>query len=700
MMISSTETRSLTMTNVSHNTKIITLKALVMCLSLGLVLSLSWSEASAKRRRKSKKKVPVQTINPEVKQGAKAIFTALEGTNNAAARLALVKGLIELGGEDREAALNQAEKAADFEIKLAGLSEILNHPKDHKKRLKAAKSEVEKLFLSNKVNEHEAGKKIIAQHYGKRNLAKMWKLALKKGEAYAQNEARKHFISMGGKQAWNVLKAALKLPVGSEGHTLALSHLREKQYPQAKSWALSHAGMKGEVGEVAQLWIDRVSGKEAAKITKGLYKEYQKAAGNRKKKADFPRRVRLANMLSKRGMVTQVLDTLAVAVKNKKGRVNADLDNAQIRVMGWEGLRACRDHEVLKAVKEMMIELQNREEAAPATLWLADWVRDTRDSFAMQILEEMIEQPRYISRLEAIKAIGSLKARQTRPKIIQALINGDDDLRLAAAEALTLMAEAGDEADFHKFLNKERKSLAVKEALLKGVIKMGTAETEKTLRFHVSKPEPELRRLAISGILKLNPSLKDLEKYLNLKRRNDKEIDIRFTVWQALLAAGSDKLERQFKSAAQWLEPKHLKVFAENPKITSEFYRVMVLQGGSDLANTAMDIFAERGIKAKDDLINIFNESSEAKITARALALIADHVKAEGMEFYRKGLESRDEEVRAVAFAAMRRFASFDLLAEVKEKMENERKPHARAEAARAYIAVSLRGKPSKEAKK
>ena len=48
----------------------------------------------------------------------------------------------------------------------------------------------------------------------------------------------------------------------------------------------------------------------------------------------------------------------------------------------------------------------------------------------------------------------------------------------------------------------------------------------------------------------------------------------------------------------------------------------------------------------------------------------------------------------------MRRFASFDLLAEVKEKMENERKPHARAEAARAYIAVSLRGEPSKEAKK
>lgn len=668
-------------------------KLVILCLSLGFLLSLPCAEAEAKRRKsKSKKKATVQSINPEVVKSAKAIFTALEGTNNAAARLALVKGLIDLGGEDREAGLNQAEKAADFEIKLAGLNEVLNQPKIHKKRLKKAKKEVEQLFLANKKNEHEAGKELISKYYRKRDVGKMWNLALKKGGIYAQNEARKHFISMGGKKAWSVLKDALKLKVGSEGHNLALATLRAKQYPQAKSWALSNAGTKGEVGEIAQLWIDRVSGREAAKITKGLFKEYKKAAGNRKKKADFPRRVRLANMLSKRGMVTQVLDTLAVAVKNKKGRVDADLDNAQIRVMGWEGLRACRDHEVLKAVKEMMIELQNREEAAPATLWLADWVRDTRDAFAMQILEEMIEQPRYISRLEAIKAIGSLKARQTRPKIIKALINGDADLRLAAAEALTLMAEPGDEADFHKFLNKERKSLAVKEALLKGVIKLGTPETEKTLRFHVSKREPELRRLAISGILKLKPSLKDLEKYLNLKRRNDKEIDIRFTVWQALLTAGSKKLTRQFKSAAQWLEPKHLNIFAEEPKITSEFYRVMVLQGGSDLADTAMNIFAKRGPKAKDDLIYIFKESSEAKITARALALIADHTKADGLEVYRKGLDSRDEEVRAVAFDAVRRFAPFEWLEEVKEKMENERKPHPRAESVRAYIAVSLRG--------
>lgn len=664
----------------------------LMSFIIGFNISLS-DEVSAKRKRKAKSKeakVEVSALDPAVVQGAKAIFTALAGTSNAEARLAVVQGLIELGGADREEGLNQAEKASDFDIKLSGMREVLSQPKVHKARYKSAKSEAETLFLSKEEKSHLAGVKLLSSFYNERELKKMWDKALKSGGAASQHAARVHFISQGGNVAWKVIEDALKLPEDSDGHKLALKSLREKQYPQAKKWALSHAGVKGEIGEVAQLWIDRVTGTDAKKITEGLYQEYLKAAGDKKKQADFPRRVRLANMLSKRGMITQVLDTLAVAVKNKKGRVDADLDSAKIRVMGWEGLRACRDHEILKKVKEMMIELQNREEAEPATLWLADWVRDTRDSFALQILEEMIEQPRYISRLEAIKALGSLQSRQSRPRIVEALQNGDDDLRLAAAEALTLMAEPGDEAEFHKFLNKER-SLVVKEALLKGVLKIGTAETEKTIRFHISKPEPELRRLAIKGLLSLKPSLTDLEKYLNNQRRNDSDLEIRFTVWQALLGAGSDQLNRSFKSAAQWLEPKHLKVLAEEKNITTEFYRIMTLQGGGELSTTSMDIFEARGADAKEDLIHIFNESSEAKLTARALALLSDLVKEAGIDFYRKGLESRDEEVRAVAFIAMRRFAPKSSLEEVKVAMENERKPHPRAEAARAYIAVSMR---------
>lgn len=651
-------------------------------------------DASAKRSKSVAKPVEV-TVKPEVAEAARAIFTALADTSDAGARLALIQGMIELGGADREQGLDQAERASDLEIKLVGLREVIKDQNLHKTRVKAAKSEIERLFLSANPAEQKSGQALIESFYAKKDVEKLWQRALKSGGEASQVAARGYFISLGGKKAWAVINDALKAPAGSAAHKQALETLRAQQYSEAKSWALSHLGLKNEEGEVAQLWVQRVDKREAAKITKGIYQEYQKASGNEKKKikADFPRRVRLAKMLSERGMISdrEILNTLAIAVKNKKGRVDADLDSAEIRVMGWEGLRASRDREVLRAVKEMMIELQNREEAKPATQWLADWVRETRDSYAMEILEEMIEQPRYVSRLEAIRAIGSLKMRQARPKIVEALKNGDDDLRLAAAEALTLMAEAGDEKDFHDFLNKERTSIPVKEALLLGVVQLETPETLKTLRFYVNDQKPELRRIALEGLLKQKLSLSDLERYLTIKLRNDSEIDIRFGVWRALLAAGSDKLDRQFKSAAQWVLPEHLRALAEVKTIKSDFLRVMVLFGGGDLAETAMDIFSERGATAKDDLILLYKESTEVKVKTRSLSLISGILREAGIDHYKEGIASRDPEVRAVAFDALRRFAPKSMEEEVRVAMENERKPHPRAEALRAYIAVSSR---------
>ena len=72
---------------------------------------------------------------------------------------------------------------------------------------------------------------------------------------------------------------------------------------------------------------------------------------------------------------------------------------------------------------------------------------------------------------------------------------------------------------------------------------------------------------------------------------------IRFTVWRALLSAGSDQLNRRFKSAAQWLEPAHLKTLSEDKNITTEFYRIMTLQGGDELSATSMDIFEARALR-------------------------------------------------------------------------------------------------------
>ena len=668
-------------------------RALSVLISLILCVSLADSALAkkGKGRKRKRLKTPVSKFLPEVIKNTREVFDALAQTSNAGARVAVVKGLIELGGEHREVGLDMAAKSSDIDIKIAGLREIMRDSKLHRKRSKAARAEAEKLFLSAKPEEHKLGLAILEGSLKSRSMNKLWKRALKSGGEAAQLSARARVIAKGGKQAWGAIAAALKLPVGSAGHKQALEAMRAKQYKMARKWALSNAGVKGEVGEVAQLWISRVSEKEKSKITKGLYKEYLYAAGDKKRPADFPRRVRLALLLSKRGMITSVAETLVVAVKNKKGRVKADLDSAKIRVMGWEGLRACRDRRALKAVKEMMIELQNREEARPATLWLADWVRDTRDSYAMEILQEMVDQPRYISRLEAIKALGSLKVRESRPKILSALQVGAPELRVAAAEALSLMSEPGDERELHKLINRERKNIEVKLVLLRTLIALNTPATLKTFKSYLNNPKPKLRRTALEGIIKLKLDLPDLERYLNSLRRNDPELDIRFTVWKTLLAAGSEKLNRNFQKAARWISVQQLHELAELKSLKGDFFKLIALEGSRELSDAALDIFEARGAEARADLEAIFKESSEVHSATRSLKILIELAKESGIELYREALKSRDAEVRVLAFDALRRFAPKSMLAEVKEAMDNERKPHPRAEAARAYLAVSAR---------
>lgn len=672
--------------------RVISPRGLSFVLSLLMLLSVSDMALAKKGRKKRKRlKTKVSKVDPEVSKNTREVFDALAQTSNAGARLAVVKGLIELGGEHRTLGLDMAMKSSDTPIKVEGLKEIMRDTKLHRDRSKSARAEVEKLFLSAKPDEHQLGYSILKSALKKRSMNKMWKRALKSGGEAAQLAARAHYIKEGGKGAWGVIQRALKLPEGSPGHKQALNAIRDKQYKMARKWALSNAGAKGETGEVARLWIDRVGEKEKNKITEGLYKEYIWAAGDKKRDADFPRRVRLALLLSKRGMIKMVTNTLVVAVKNKKGRVKADLDSAKIRVMGWEGLRACRDREALKAVKEMMIELQNREEARPAALWLADWVRDTRDSYALKILQEMVDQPRYISRLEAIKALGSLKERESRPKILSALEAGEPELRVAAAEALAMMSEPGDEKELHKLINRERKNLEVKLILLRTMVALNTPATLKTFKSYLNNPKPELRRVALEGIIKLKLDLPDLERYLNSLRRNDAELDIRFKVWKTLLKAGSEKLDRNFKKAARWISVEQLGELAQLEKMKGDFFKLIALDGDKELSAAALDIFEKRGAAARADLEAVFKESSEVYSAVRSLKLLTEITKTDGIELYRKGLESRDAEVRVVAFDALRRFAPRGLLAEVKVAMDNERKPHPRAEAARAYLAVSKR---------
>ena len=339
----------------------------------------------------------------------------------------------------------------------------------------------------------------------------------------------------------------------------------------------------------------------------------------------------------------------------------------------------------------MIIELQNSEEAAPAARWLLEWVQDNNDPYPMKILEEMMVQSRYVSRLEALKALGTLKVRRVRPQVLKIFDSGDKQLRLAAAEALARMIEPGDETEFYKLLLDNRNRVDTQEILLRGLVELGTPATLESFRNYLKNKEVRLRRISARGIVGLNLGQRKLERFFSKRLILDADLELRLFVWEALLKVNSGKLKRSLKRAASWLSPEALHKIAKYKAVGVTFLQSMALQRNEEISQAALDILEERGADATRDLQAIFEQSAEIKSKVRSLSLLADHLKEKGVELYLKALKDRDEEVRVVGFTSLRRFGAKGTLDDVLTAMQNERRPQPRAEAARAYIAISKR---------
>ena len=148
---------------------------------------------------------------------------------------------------------------------------------------------------------------------------------------------------------------------------------------------------------------------------------------------------------------------------------------------------------------------------------------------------------------------------------------------------------------------------------------------------------------------------------------------------------------RSLKGAASWLSPEGMRELTQFKAIGETFLQSMALQRREEISKTALDILATRGSAAISDLEVIFAQSTEIKTKVRALSLLADLRKESGLDLYLKALKDRDEEVRVITFDALRRFGPKSSLDDVLTAMQNERRPQPRAEAARAYIAISQR---------
>jgi len=630
-------------------------------------------------------------IAPESASAARGVYTDLKQNPDAAVRAAITRGLIELGGADREGALDDAQKAADVAVRVAGVEEALRDPKRHKARLKWAEDALFELLTAPDEPTQRLAQGLLSSSYDLKAQRAWWGRMLKSSAAPAQRFARARLIGEGGKEAWAVVEAALKEPLESEAHKDALAAIREKNYLEAKGWAVSHAGDPGADGVVAREWIGKLAPALTDKMNKDLLKEYEKAAGDYHREGDFLKRVHLAHMLSARGELKAVQDTLVVAVKDKQGRIDKDLDDARVRVMGWEGLKACRDHEVLAAIKQKMIDLQNREEAAPAVDWLADWVRDTNDPIAKQTLEEIAQQTQYISRLEAIRALGSLKLRDSLPIIESALLNGDDPLREVSATALATIANKGDEEKLHKSLLAERKSDVVRVELLKGVARVATPETLKTVKYWLINPSRDVRAAALAALDASRVGRAELDKILGGKLQNDPDLSIRLNVWRMLLEAKSDKLDRQFKNAARWMEPEHARALGANPQIPGALFVRLAVDGGAALSAAVLDLLEARGAAAVGEVEAVLKESFSPATTERVARLYLALKREGGVGVYEELVRHRDAVVRAVGLEGLRLYGAEPSRQVTRDLIENEREPLPRVQAARAFVALSLR---------
>ena len=657
---------------------------LLLSLLCGSVL-MSAHDAQAKPRRRAPKTTPVPQLPEASRSAAQGVYQDLREVANADVRLAVTQGLIELGGEDRQAGIDRGLKASESALRVVAIEEIFKDRKGLKALIKTAEQQLWDLLVSKEKNEHEEGVRLLRAHFDKRSQAKWVKRLLASGSTFGAQFARAKMIEEGGRQAWKVIEKGLKAPQDSPEHTQALEAMKAKRYKEAKSWALSHSADKGVDGEVARAWLEGIPTQQVRRMNQDLIKQYRKAEG------DFPRRVRFAHLLASRGELSAVRDTLVIAVKNKKGRIKEELDTAQLRVMGWEGLKKCRDHKVLESVKGMMVNLQNREEAIPAVAWLEDWVRDTNDPSAKKLLEEMSQQTQYVSRLESIKALGSLRLRGSLPIIQEALSTGNEDLRIAAAEGLAKMVIKGDEALIDEALANERRSDAVRVALLEGLARIGTRETLKTAKLWLYKGKGEVKKAALEALARIPLGKDQLELIFSAKYRNAPDKEIRMRVWELLIKAKSDKLSRDFTSAFSWLEEQQLRRLAQLTPFPEELMLKVAIGANQALSLVALELLASRGESALPTLMKVFEQSNEPKVIVRATEHLRALKQAEGMPTYLSLLKSRDDIVRAVGLDALRVYGGDAERQVARDMIDNERAPLPRAQAGRAFVAISLR---------
>jgi hypothetical protein len=596
-------------------------------------------------------------MDPALLEQLRANYKKYGESTDLKVRALVYEGMLDLDVADKQEAIAQASKVNDINVKVAVIEALLTDPAFAKRRAEG-EAELSKLMESADAKERAIGLKLFQQKIDPKNHLVWWQKLAKVGSAAAKSYARNQVIEAGGKPAWALVQEGLN-GTDEEAKKDALLAVRSKKFVEAEKWAFSKVDMGGLEGEVAREWISQAIGPKAANYNKDLLSQYDKAF------SDFPKRVRLAHFIAKRGLLAPVQETLVIAVKDKKGRVEETLDSAELRTLGWEGLRACRDPEVLTALKEVLLEIKNPSEAKPAVEWLAAWAKETVDSTAIQLLKDMVSLDRYESRLAAIEALGVLQMRDSWDSIEKSLLGGNDTIREVSAKALANMVRTGDEDRFEDYLRKEKTSNKVKVSLIKGLGNLGTDKAANKLLFWLNNPNPEIQKATVEALAQTKtPRLGSL---LNTDRlKNAPNIEVRYLVWELLLLNAFNLIKNELPSLAYWLTVDQLTALSAHKELPNAVLAAMAIHGLEALRNKALEVLAQRGESTIPELFDIVISAPEPNVSAQALALYASFAKESKLPAYKDLLKFKHLPVQIQAIRAVGLYGTPTELAEVK----------------------------------
>ena len=686
--------------------------------ALLLVSVIAPPDADARRGRRRRAPAPAPpAIDAATLELVRPLLDRLATRSDEGAKLAVFEARLLMTEEDQGTALDAALAASDMELKLRAARWLLQD-----KARAGARYETAIGFLKELLGAGDAAKRahgyalldeffpataaepaprlprhcmhVLASERAARRCARLRRRLRRRrgaeslsrlsliqeiariGHPEARQAARVQLFARRDEIAWALVEQGL----GAEGQPIyseALAALEAYAYPQAQRWAMERIYEDGEEGRIARVWFENVEGVRG--LDRQLERLYQQKFG------DFPKRVRLASLLARRGKYQLVRETLIHAVGNRRST------NPTIRALGWEGLQYCREQVVLQQFKIFFLAISNEEENRPAAVWLREWFKETGEPLAMEILQEMARSNRYATRSAALRVLGELQHRESIPLIAGILREGDLPLRQSAAGAISAMIRPGDERDFQRYLRQERRDVGIRVKLIEALGTLGTREALNVLRFYLPERNAALRRAAIEAVAQVEGG--DIAVLLPERLRLDPDRQIRLRVWELLLTRAPERLARSMRSAAVWLTPAMVEHLSGLAAVPATFFAEVAINAPTQtraLRQAAVDALHRRGEAGLVSLNRVINQQPGDYVNGSAVDRVGVQLKEQALGTYRRLLERREAPLRAAAYRNIGLYGPFAQLERMKQGYEDD-EPLVRAEAIRAVLGLLRR---------